>query len=129
MRIRILLGTWAVVMSSACGSSTAPPAFAGDYHLTAVNGAALPASLGGETQVMRGSLHLGADERWFLTRTQVALTLPGSSTDTLSGHWVTTGNDIILYFASTSVVNAVATYAAPAVVVVYAGYRYTVLPN
>ena len=130
MRIRILLSTWAAVVSYACHNSTAPPAYAGDYYLTAVNGAALPASEGGSIQVLSGSLRLGADERWILTRTQRALANPGPpSTDTLSGHWSASGNDITLYFASTSVVNAVATYAAPAVVVVYATRSYTFLPN
>lgn len=130
MRIRILLGTWAVVVSSACHNSTAPSAFVGDYHLTAVNGAALPASEGGDIQVLSGSLRLGANERWILTRTQHALANPGPpTTDTLSGHWGATSNDIILYFASTSAVTAVATYAAPTVVVVYATRSYTFLPN
>ena len=130
MRFRSVASTWAAMVISACHGSTAPLAFAGDYHLTAVNGAALPASVGGDIQVLRGSLHLGADAEWLLTRTQYALTNPAyTPTDTLSGHWGATGNDIILYFASTSVVSAVATYATPAVVVVYAGYRYTFLPD
>ena len=78
------MSTWAAVVSYACHNSTAPPAYAGDYYLTAVNGAALPASEGGSIQVLSGSLRLGADEQWILTRTQHALANPANNDGVLS---------------------------------------------
>jgi hypothetical protein len=125
MRIRTVLCGWTTAFVVACHSATAPPAFAGRYRLAAVNGAPLPAPLNTDVEIRSGSLSIGAAGDWMLVRTQHAYINPGPpSTDTLSGRWAASGNDITLYFASTSVVQAVATYTASGVDVVYAAGRY-----
>jgi hypothetical protein len=130
MRMTLVLGALMAGLVAACNDTTAPPAFAGRYSLAAVDGATVPTALNPDVQIQSGWLHLDPGGDWMLSRTQHAdaTTVP-PSVDTLSGRWAASGNDITLYFASTSVVQARATFASPTVVVIYASQHYTFVPN
>jgi hypothetical protein len=130
MRIGLKLGAWTAALVVACHGSTAPPAFAGRYHLTAFNGAPVPASVTTGVQIESGSLELDAGGDWLLSRTyHVDASTGPPAVETLSGRWSASGSDITLFFASTSVVQGTATYAPGTVDVTYGGNRYTFLVN
>jgi hypothetical protein len=130
MAMRLVLGAWTIAMCVACRGTTAPPAFAGRYHLTAFDGVPVPTHVAAAIEMQSGWLRLDAGGDWMLSRTQQADAVPGiSSVDTLAGRWTSSGTDITLYFASTSVVQATATYAPGVVVVTFGSNRYTFVPD
>jgi hypothetical protein len=130
MRIGLTLGAWTAALAIACHGTTAPPAFTGRYHLTTFDGAAVPALVTTGVHIESGWLQLDPGGEWMLSRThRVDASTGPPAIDTLSGRWSASGGDITLYFASTSVVQATATYAAGAVDVIYGSNRYTFLPN
>lgn len=130
MRTTIVLSTLMAGLVASCRSTTAPPPFVGQYNLVVVDGSPLPTAIGTGIEIQRGWLRLAAGGEWMLSRTQHAYANPGApSADTLSGRWTAAGDDVTLYFASTSVVQAVATYEPPAMVVLYASKRYRFVPE
>lgn len=128
MRMRLMLSAWMAATLLACHGATAPPAFAGRYHLMAFNGAAVPTTVATGIHIDSGWLRLDTGGDWMLSRTEhVDASTGPPAVDTLSGRWSSSGNDITLYFASTSTVQATATYTPGRVDVIYGSNRYTFL--
>ena len=70
MRIGFRTGVWAAAMLVACHRRTAPREFAGRYHLTAFNGAAVPTPSATGVHLDSGWLQLDARGASMLSTTE-----------------------------------------------------------
>ena len=88
---------------------TPPREIAGNYALTAVNGAPLPAPYFRGVAITSGRLAVLADGTWTETRSSVAVGSVALQSTTYYGTWAQTGSDVAFHVGSTKIYTGVPT--------------------